>query len=187
MGVILLFITCLLLLVVLILQLSSHQKRSQALESKQQNFDGLLRKHLGSFPMLTPMSDDTMPVLEGVRVGIQIDQDHERPVFARILRDRLTELNAMPRLISLTEEVEVATTDVLLRGRIRCNGFEEMFFEAKIECLTPSGTLFKVSEKPSKADRQANLANAVVLRVLQEYQPPVAARTASVFAMDDPS
>jgi hypothetical protein len=107
------------------------------------------------------------PPLEGLRISLEITQDHPRPVFAQLLKDRLTTEDAIP---SISPTAQDQKPDLIVRGTIKCNGYEEVFYEALLDCFSKEGLLLTLSDKPSQGGRQANLATTLVTRIKQELQ-----------------
>jgi hypothetical protein len=150
-------LTGLLLSAYLASKVADQEKRIRVLESS--------RGQGAAYPL--EAGEPYQPVLEGLKVAIQIQQDHERPVFALLLKERLVAEDAVPILGSMGEEV---ACDVLVKGKVKCNGYEELFYEATLDCLAGNSLLLTVSEKPSQGGRQANLSNTLVSRLKHELQ-----------------
>lgn len=95
--------------------------------------------------------------LEGIRIGIDIQQDHERPTFAEILCQRLEAEDA---------HATIGTTgDILIRGTLTCNGYSDVYYAAHLECFVGEQRIAAVVEKPAEGGRQTSLAIELVSRL----------------------
>jgi hypothetical protein len=99
--------------------------------------------------------------LEGLRVALDIRQDHTHPVFANLLKEQL-----------LAEDVTDLTTpdtaDIVIEGNLVCNGYAEIYYEADFTCRTATEPICTLIEKPPHGDRPQNLAIELVARLKRE-------------------
>lgn len=122
-----------------------------------------------------PALSDPNP-LEGLRVGICVSQDHERPTFVDTLTEKLRSHDALIRLVAEEEASALARDwdsiqdppDVLIQGRLTCNGYTDVFYDSALDCIARQGRLTTVIEKPANGGRQFNLADNIVERLRLE-------------------
>ena len=101
----------------------------------------------------------TQNPLAGLRVALDIEQDHPHPVFATLLKEALHREGAF---------VDDAAQTVV-QGILACNGYADVYYRAEFKVLAGPETLFTLTEKPPHGDRQENLAREVVARLKAEW------------------
>jgi hypothetical protein len=139
-----------------------------------------------ALPPAAPTVDEPLPQpfpallepnpLEGLRVGICVRQDHEHPTFVAILTEKLRSLDALIRLMTEDEAAALAkdwesiqdSPDVLIHGRLTCNGYSDVFYDSGFECTGRQGRLTTIIEKPAQGGRQFNLADNIIERLRLE-------------------
>jgi hypothetical protein len=107
--------------------------------------------------------------LEGLRIAVNIRQDHPSPVFANLLKEELL-LEDVAEVSFLATPDWQDSADVLIRGNVLCNGYSEIYYQAEIECLGANETICAITEKPAHGDRPMNLAIEVVSRLKFELE-----------------
>jgi hypothetical protein len=116
------------------------------------------------------------PVLENRRIAIQISQDHERPTFAQRLKEALIAEDSTISVATTSHPVDYAETDIYISGEVKCNGYEELFFDATIDCFDRDGLILTVAERPGQGGRQANLSNTLVTRLKSDLRQTASRR-----------
>ena len=114
--------------------------------------------------------------LEGLRVGIAVRQDHEHPTFVNILTEKLRGQDVLVRLMTEDEAASLAKDwdsmqdppDVLIHGRLTCNGYTDVFYDSGFDCSGRQGLLTTIIEKPAQGGRQFTLADNIVERLRLE-------------------
>ena len=97
--------------------------------------------------------------LAGLRVALDLDQDHPNAPFAALLRERL-----------LREDVILdENADLAVSGTLVCNGYADVYYRAEIAVRAGGETLFLLAEKPPHGDRPENLALELVDRLKTEW------------------
>jgi hypothetical protein len=102
--------------------------------------------------------------LEGLRIAVNIRQDHTNPIFANLLKEQLL-LEDVSEVSFLATADWQDSADILVRGNLLCNGYAEIYYQADVECLSPNDSICTLSEKPAHGDRPTNLAIEVVSRL----------------------
>lgn len=97
--------------------------------------------------------------LEALRVALEIDQDHPHPVFANLLKELL-----------LREDTVLSSNspDLLVQGRVVCNGYADVYYTAELTCLLQGEPICVLIEKPPHGDRQENLARELLAKLTKE-------------------
>jgi hypothetical protein len=126
------------------------------------------RSLLESAPLQLPEVSAIRP-LDGLRIAVNIRQDHLNPIFANLLKEQLL-LEEVAEVSFLARPNWHDSADILIRGSLLCNGYAEIYFEADIECLSPNDSICSLSEKPAHGDRPTNLAIEVVSRLKFELE-----------------
>lgn len=104
-------------------------------------------------------------VLQGLRVAIDLQQDHAHPVFAELLRDTLLGRDVAEVILGRSD-----TCVCVIDGHVTCHGYTDVYFEADLTCTAPSGVVCTLIEKPPSGDRQENLALEIVSRMVKELE-----------------
>ena len=97
--------------------------------------------------------------LEGLHVDLQVGQDHPHPVFANLLKELLLREDAL---------ISSESPDLLVEGRIVCNGYADVYFTAELTCRFRGEPVCVVIEKPPHGDRQENLARELLAKLNKE-------------------
>lgn len=119
-----------------------------------------------TFPVVAPsLIAPEENVLQGLRIGVDVQQDHAHPVFAELLRDTLLGRDVADVILGRND-----ACDCVLDGRVTCHGYSDVYFEADLTCTAPSGVLCTLIEKPPSGDRQENLALEIVSRLTKELE-----------------
>jgi len=105
-----------------------------------------------------PVSQGPKP-LYGLRIALDIKQDHSYPVFAEMLKELLLKEDVAEVMIGsmLSDEA-----DIRIAGSLTCNGYADVYYQADLSCRTRSEAICTVMEKPSGGDRPENLALELV-------------------------
>ncbi len=109
--------------------------------------------------------------LDGLTVGVAIQQDHEHPTFAKLLLERLAAEDAEAFAMSYERARQThadwsgGAPDILIIGDVRCNGYAEVFFRSELVIVSRGGTLDTICEEPASGGRQASLATTTVARL----------------------
>jgi hypothetical protein len=145
-------------------------------DSHKQNL--ALLESLSSQPHTSP--------LEGKRVGLCIEQDHRLPVIARLIGDRIEAEDGEVATLSPkdVEHYETATRwepgrdapHVVVKGKVRCNGYKDLYYEADLTFLFAYGVVESILESPPNGARQTNLAIAA-LKVIKQTMDTEERRT----------
>jgi hypothetical protein len=146
-----------------------------------------VERQLGRTVFSTPAVSDMGPIpplpaipelnpLEGLKVGVSVRQDHEHPTFAGILAEKLRSQDAVVRLMTEDEAAALARDwgsmqdppDVLVQGRLTCNGYTDVFYDSDFDCVCRAGRLTTIIERPAQGGRQFNLADTVIEKLRLE-------------------
>lgn len=164
-------LNCLLLLALIAYMVRTHLDRNSAStglpSTSAIGLDGPYRP----FPSLSEPNP-----LEGLRIGISVQQDHERPTFVDTLTEKLRSHDALIRLMSEDEASALARDwdsiedppDVLIHGRLTCNGYTDVFYDSAFDCIGKQGRLTTIIERPAQGGRQFNLADNLIERLRLE-------------------
>lgn len=109
--------------------------------------------------------------LEGLRIGIAIKQDHEKPTFAELLKDRLNREDADAVILSSGQPRD--GLDALISGTIQCNGYADVYYSADLICTAVGEAVVKIGEKPAEGGRQSNLAAGLVGKLKREIEQSI--------------
>jgi hypothetical protein len=112
-----------------------------------------------AIPAIRPELAQAVSPLTGLRVALQLDQDHTHPVFANLLKELLVREDI---------SIESHAPDLLISGRIVCNGYADVYYTAEITCRLGSEPICVLIEKPPHGDRQENLARELVAKLRKE-------------------
>jgi len=122
----------------------------------------------------------TNPILEGKRIGLCIEQDHKLPVLETLIRERLEaeDAHVLDFEPAQADELEATTKwtvddshpDVLVRGKVQCNQYREVYYHADLTFEFANGVVASILENPPNGARQANLAIAVVQKIKQTLE-----------------
>jgi hypothetical protein len=123
---------------------------------------------LDSPPLQLPEPAAPKP-LEGLRIAVNIRQDHPNPIFANLVKEQLL-LEDVAEVSFLATPDWQDSADILVRGNLLCNGYAEIYYQADIECLSPSEAICTLTEKPAHGDRPTNLAIELVSRLKFELE-----------------
>lgn len=108
-----------------------------------------------------PPALEAPKVLEGLRIALQVTQDHAHPVFANLLKDLLLKQD-VAEVTFQTQSVDdwrtTKTADILISGSLTCNGYAEVYYQAEFTCYSASETICTLIERPPGGDRPENLA-----------------------------
>jgi hypothetical protein len=96
---------------------------------------------------------------EGLRIALRVEQDHPHPIFVGLLKE-----------LFLREDAVLGTNepDLLVTGRIVCNGYADVYYTAELTCLLREEPICVLIEKPPHGDRQENLARELVAKLTKE-------------------
>lgn len=120
-----------------------------------------LERRLAERPVIRELPRHEENPLAGVRVALDIHQDHPNAVFANLLKATLVAEDALVG--------DGAAADVTIKGEIACNGYADVYYRAELTARTEDETLLTLSEKPPHGDRPANLALELVQRLKSEW------------------
>lgn len=109
-------------------------------------------------------------VLEGLRIGLAIAQDHVYPAFANLLKEQLLKQDVadvlfLPSSCTTDEWRASGKADLLIAGAITCNGYVEVYYQADLTCYSTTETVCTLIERPPGGDRPENLAMEVVTKL----------------------
>jgi len=112
-------------------------------------------------PVPMPTTVPALPEkpLEGLRIVLDIEQDHPHPVFVTLLKETLLREDA---------EIVEGVGDLTITGQIVGNGYADVYYTAELACQTPDGPLFTLLERPPHGDRPGNLALELITRLKRE-------------------
>jgi len=129
---------------------------------------------------LTMPAELLRPMLENRRIALCIEQDHKLPVLETLIRERLEAEDAQVLDMEPAQADELMATtkwrvddfhpDVLVRGKIQCNQYREVYYHADLTFVFASGVVSSILENPPNGARQANLAIAVVQKIKQTLE-----------------
>jgi len=119
-----------------------------------------------------PASADLPNPLQGQRIAIANTQDHAHPVFANLLKEQLLKEDVADAFILRPEELSSWSEKaaILISGRVVCNGYAEIYYEADFTCQTEKEPICTLIEKPPHGDRPGNLAIELVARLKTELE-----------------
>ncbi|HWD37787.1 MAG TPA: hypothetical protein VG944_02985 [Fimbriimonas sp.] len=117
---------------------------------------------------LTPQQPQLPPppppsLLEGLRVRLQVTQDHPHPVFFELLSEELLKEG-------VTEVTEAPDAELTIAGEVTCNGYAEVYYSAEFTCSTLTNIICTLIERPPHGDRPANLAIELVAKIKRELE-----------------
>lgn len=145
---------------------------SLALAAKVQRLEARLRIAEQS-PAPAPALPEPMPErpLERLRIALSIEQDHSHPVFANLLKEQLlTEDVDSIVLLPTGAAPDWNATDILISGKLTCNGYAEIFYETDLTCFSPVEPICTVVQRPPHGDRPVNLAVELVAKLKVELE-----------------
>ncbi|RYG21730.1 hypothetical protein EON82_18355 [bacterium] len=99
--------------------------------------------------------------LQGLRVGLRIEQDHPHPVFANLLKELLLKEDAI---------LEADAADLIVEGGVVCNGYADVYYTAELNCRLQDEAICVLIEKPPHGDRQENLARELLSKLKKELR-----------------
>lgn len=143
---------------------------SLALAAKVQRLEARLRIAEQS-PAPAPSLPEPVPErpLEGLRVALVVEQDHSHPVFANLLKEQLlTEDVDSVVLLPANATPDWSASDILISGKLTCNGYAEIFYETDLTCFSPVEPICSLIERPPHGDRPINLAVELVAKLKVE-------------------
>jgi hypothetical protein len=118
--------------------------------------------------------------LEGCRVALCIEQDHKLPILVDLIKERLQAEDSEVVVLLPDQADELSSTtkwepgdskpNVLIRGKVRCNEYKEVYYEADLTFVFAEGVVTSILENPPNGSRQANLAIAVVKMLKQTLE-----------------
>lgn len=108
--------------------------------------------------------------LQGLRVALDITQDHPHPIFANLLREELLKAD----VLEVTSLPETQDADLLITGTLTCNGYAEVYFQANLTAYAGTDPVCTIAEAPPGGDRPANLAIELVSRLGIELEKRIA-------------
>jgi hypothetical protein len=100
--------------------------------------------------------------LMGLRVQLAVVQDHPQAILAELIRQ------AMLREDVADVGYDLEQYDLKIEGRIVCNGYADVYYDANLACSTERAVLFTLVDKPATGDRPSNLAIQLVDRLKRE-------------------
>ena len=116
-------------------------------------------RRLADRPRPTLAAPDPSP-LHGLRIALDIAQDHPNPVFAGLLRDDLLKKGA----------TVVPDAEFRIAGNVVCNGYADVYFRAELTVSMGEEPLFDLMERPPHGDRPENLVLELVERLEGEIR-----------------
>jgi len=150
-------------------------KRSQQLQKALITLQQEVASQRAAFPEagIAPYSP-----LSGLRIALAIEQDHTIPTISLLLKDALSSCDAEVILLDPERSEVVANNwgqvdshdqpDILIWGSVTCNGYSEFYYRARLNYLTPYGTLNPTSEQPAQGNPQSSLVVTVVSKLKKE-------------------
>jgi len=115
---------------------------------------------------------DAIRPLEGLRIGLAVTQDHAHPVFATLLKEQLLKEDALEVNFLTPEEAAALQADwpkgqidILISGKLTCNGYAEIYYDADFTCFNAHEPICTLVERPPHGDRPSNLAMELVARL----------------------
>jgi hypothetical protein len=103
---------------------------------------------------------ETPSSLVGLRIALDVTQDHPHPLFANLLKEQLLRQDVADVTFDLNSEA-----DIFITGAITCNGYAEVYYQAEFTCSTLTEPICTLSERPPGGDRPANLAIELVAKL----------------------
>ena len=149
---------------------------AQRVNVLQQRLDGVERNGLVSISRQPSGLELPEPAkaLEGLRIAVEISQDHAHPVFADLLKEQLMkEEVAEVRLLMSGEGKSQLDRlkggkpdfDILITGGLTCNGYAEVYYQAEFACYTANELICTLIERPPGGDRPSNLAIELITKL----------------------
>ncbi|HWA84150.1 MAG TPA: hypothetical protein VG820_11975 [Fimbriimonadaceae bacterium] len=109
--------------------------------------------------------------LEGLRFALAISQDQAHAVFANLLKEHLLAEDAGEvALLAEGETPDWGGCDLFISGKVVCNGYAEIYYEADLTCHGPRGAICAVVERPPHGDRPVNLAVELIAKLKAELE-----------------
>lgn len=141
------------------------------LERRLRTAEKALSERPAQIPIPLPDPDALHP-LEGLRIALAISQDHPHAPFVNLLKELLLKEDVAEA--ATTDAVfDPATMDILIQGRITCNGYAEIYYDADLTCTSLRGPVCTLIEKPPHGDRPGNLGIELVARLRAELAKSV--------------
>jgi len=129
-----------------------------------------------------PVAADETPVielpsrpLEGMKVWMQVEQDHPTKPFLKSLEEVLysedvADVSPTGGELMLDGWKASDGPDLLICGRVACNGYSDVYYRAEFVCSTPEGRLCTLQRNPPHGDRPANLALELVAEIKSDLE-----------------
>lgn len=115
--------------------------------------------------MVSAIEPGPLSPLAGRLVAIQIEQDHPHSLFAGLVKEAL--------LLEDAEVVGEESAEIVVRGRIVCNGYADIYYEAEFACELGARPLCTLIERPPHGDRPGNLVLELIGRLKRELNKAV--------------
>ncbi len=123
----------------------------------------------------TPIIELPSRPLEGMKVWMQIEQDHPSKPFSKTLEEELysedvADVSPTGGELMLDGWKRSDGPDLLIYGHVACNGYSDVYYKAEFTCSTPDGRLCVLQRNPPHGDRPANLALELVAQIKSDIE-----------------
>jgi hypothetical protein len=136
---------------------------SLALVFRVRHLEGRLKATSTSLSPPTVSPEHRSSPLQGLRIGLNVSQDHAHAAFVNLLKEMLLAEDVTD--IVVVNSGDAPNVDILIVGQLVCNGYAEVYYEAEFTCFIGNEPFCSLVERPPHGDRPSNLALELVKRL----------------------